>query len=220
MSRSDAGGIKPPLVEANLGTAAAAASSGVVSAPLSIIPATVTTTPLPAQAGPAAPSSATAVPGPAAPTAIVDLSRAEKIAEKYRFLHQLVANDLLPQAQYDSWSQQNAGAFLLLTTASPPLTSARYQAPPYDDLVAFLRSLDALEPSVAEAERGTLMELLMPTDGPREPMAQPPVESQALQTWIALLDRLRDEGLLPSASIEAEKTAIAGAVRNLGFPLR
>jgi hypothetical protein len=188
------------------------ASSPVISSsPLPLVQAPVINIPKmapPVLAYPASPSSVATASLTVPQIGVVDFWQAERMAERYRVLHRLIADGLLSQAEYDTWANQNAGGFLLLTVAMPPIASASFQTPRYEDLVEFLKTINGQESRVAAAERAALLQLLMPTEGARALKTHPPAEKQALQKWISLLDGLRDDGLLPSASIEAEKAAI------------
>ena len=160
------------------------------------------------------PSSAAKVPPLQEET--VDLWRAERVADRFRILHRLAAEGLLEPQRYNAWARQNAGAFLL-TTAPPPVAGLSHQIPTYEQIVDFWRAADSHIPVVAAAERETLFELLMPIDGPRAPVVRPPLEGAGMQRWVALLDRIRDEALLPAESIEAEKMAMEEARRHAGL---
>jgi len=170
-------------------------------------------------AAPSSPAPAAASPVPARPmAATVDFRRAEMAAERFRILHQLAVDGLLPQSQYDSWAQQNAGAFLLYT-AAPPFVGITRRPPSHADLAHFIQETQTRKtPSVGEAERQALFHALMPMDGPRVTPAKPPAEAEALKKWYAFLDRVRDEGLLPANLIEAEKAAINQERQVEGLP--
>lgn len=143
--------------------------------------------------------------------ATVDLRRAENAAERYRVLHRLVAEGLVPEERYSAWAQQNAGAFLLATGA-PPLVAVGNKPPGYEELSAFLRSVgEEKNAKVAAAEREALFHVLMPTEGARAQPLKPPADLDGLRKWYAFLDRVGEEGLVPAQSVEAEKTAIDGA---------
>ena len=148
----------------------------------------------------------------------VDLQRARNAAERYRVLRQLVADGLVPRDWYTAWAQQNAGAFLL-TTMAPPFAGVGNRPRSYQELAAFLRSVQAeKDRGVAEAERQALFRALMPLDGARIPAQKPPADADGLRNWYAFLDRVRDEGLLPAQSIAAEKAAINDARLVEGLP--
>ena len=159
-----------------------------------------------------------AAPSPVPMAATVDFPRAELAAERYRVLHQLVADGLLPRSQYDAWALQNAGAFLLYT-AAPPYVGVNRKPPSHDDLAEFLKTSQArVNPKVGDAERQALFRALMPMEGPRTAPSKPPAEAEALRKWYAFLDRVRDEGLLPADLIEAEKAANNDARTVEGLP--
>ena len=181
----------------------------VASAPLAPPP------PEPAALAPLAPSLPPAAPAHAyvmqSTAATVDLRRAENAAERYRVLHRLVADGLVPEDRYTAWAQQNEGAFLLITEA-PPLVAVGNKPPGYEELSAFLRSVGAEKNAkVAVAEREALFRVLMPMEGIRAQPQKPPADLDGLRKWYAFLDRVGEEGLVPAQSVEAEKTAIDGA---------
>jgi len=173
----------------------------------------------PTSSPPSPVNPATASPVPVRPmAATVDFKRAELAAERFRVLHQLAVDGLLPQSQYDAWALQNAGAFLLYT-AAPPFAGITRRPPSHDDLAHFIQETQTRKtPSVGEAERQALFHALMPMDGPRVTPAKPPAEAEALKKWYAFLDRVRDEGLLPANLIEAEKAVINQERQVEGLP--
>jgi hypothetical protein len=166
-------------------------------------------------------------PIPAAPTSakpkqqaagIFDFHRAEMAAARFRVLHRLMVEGQIPPSEYDLWADQNIGAFLLLT-APPPLISVSYKAPSYEDLSQFLQSAQADKNAKAgAAAREALLRALMPKGGARAEAASPPADLDALQRWIAFLDQLGTEGLVPVAWIETEETAINDARLAAGLP--
>jgi hypothetical protein len=188
-----------------------------VTAPLAA-PVTVATSLLPP---PPISHSVTTSPGSvkAAPmAATVDFKLAEIAAQRFRVLHQLAGEGLMPQDQYESWARQNAGAFLLYT-AAPPFVGLNRRPPSHDDLAHFLQETQTRKsPTVGEAERQALFRALMPMDGPRSAPLKPPADAEALKKWYAFLDRVRDDGLLPAEMIEAEKAAINEARSVEGLP--
>ncbi len=185
------------------------------------------TTMLPSVAGAAAPVAApvalalsgsaplAAIPA-SAPT--VDRRTAELTAERFKVLSRLAADGLVSQEAYETWAQQNAGAFLL-TTVGPPLAGLGRKVSRYEELAAFLKAVQAEKNlKVADVERETLLRSLMPTDGPRAQAVKPPADLEAATSWFAFLDKVRDEGLLPAPWIESEKAAINDARTVEGLP--
>ena len=212
-----------PTVPATATQPAAPMTGNVIKSALPTLSASATGCPPPATVQPAGllAGSQTVLPASTAkfpPTqeGTVDLWRAERVADRFRILHRLAADGLLESQRYNAWARQNAGAFLL-TTAPPPVVGLSHQMPSYEQIVDFWRAADSHIPVVAAAERKTLVELLMPIDGPRAPVVRPPLEGAGIQRWFALLDRIRDEALLPAESIEAEKLAIEEARRQAGL---
>lgn len=151
------------------------------------------------------------LPAPPFVASGADLRRLERAAARFRLLHQLAADGSLPQAQYDAWVAQNAGALLVLTAPAPVL-GVTYETPRYEDVVARLGALAGQNPKAVEAERSALFQLLMPSAGPVAQTATPPADPEQRRRWLALLDSVRDEGLLPAARVDAEKAAIEASV--------
>lgn len=186
--------------------------------------------PVPAVAFTALPPLVEAAPAPVMPRPVpagaatwpgaqpADVRRAENAAERYLLLSRLAADGLVPRDRYELWAQQNVGAFLLYT-APPASVAVGNKAPNYAQLADFLRSVAAEKNrAVAEAERQALFATLMPLDGPRAKPSKPPVDGQGIGAWFALLDRLRDEGVLAAEAVEAEKSAINEARIAAGLP--
>jgi len=189
-----------------------------IAAATSLLPPSMPSPPEGAMA-PTAPAKGAAKAPPTAPIATaVDFKSAEMAAQRFRVLHQLAADGLLPKSQYDAWALQNAGAFLLYT-AAPPFVGITRRPPSHDDLAHFIQETQTRKsPGVGEAERQALFHALMPMDGARTAPAKPPAEAEALKKWYTFLDRVRDEGLLPANLIEAEKAAINEARSVEGLP--
>lgn len=178
-------------------------------------PAAESAAPIPAALSLAPPPPAAIPPASAA---MVDMARAERMAARFRVLHRLAVEGLIPQSRYDAWAQQNAGAFLL-STAAPPLTAVGYKVPAYQELADFLKALDGEKNlKVAEAEREALLRAIMPAEGPRAEAVKPPADEAALREWYAFLDKVKAEGLLPAAWIDAEKASIQDTRQMAGLP--
>lgn len=141
------------------------------------------------------------------PEGTVDIWRAQRIANRFLMLRRLASEGLLDAGQYEAWARLNAGAFLL-TTAPPPIAGLSYDTPRYEEIVAFLQSLKSLDPRIADAERAAFFQLVMPMDGPKAPPVRPPPDGEAAARWIALLDWVRDAGLVEASAIDQEKAAI------------
>jgi len=141
----------------------------------------------------------------------ISLKEAERIANRFRTLHQLATAGLIDPESYQHWARQNQGAFLLLT-APPPVDGLTAATPPYDQIADFLRNLKNERPEIADAERSALLDSLMPTTATRAMPRSLPTDAYGLQSWIALLDQIGSEGVLPADDVAAEKAALALAV--------
>jgi uncharacterized protein YceK len=199
----------------------ATGSDNKYESPLNIALVAKTTMPAaPVSAPVALAMSTSSAPMPVIPASAptVDQRTAELTAERFKVLSRLAADGLLPQEAYETWAQQNAGAFLL-TTAAPPLAGLGHKISRYEELAEFLKTIQAeTNLKVAAVERETLLHTIMPMDGPRAPRVKPPADLDAAVSWFAFLDKVRDEGLLPAPWIESEKAAINDARIVEGLP--
>lgn len=141
----------------------------------------------------------------------ITLKDAERMTARFRTLHQLATAGLIEEQRYRNWARDNQGAFLLLT-APPPMIGLTATTPPFDQLAEFLRDLKDEREEIANAERSALLDSLMPPDAPRALPRSLPADAAGLRDWMALLDQIGSEGLLPADSVAAEKTAVTLAV--------